>query len=55
LKGKIDELETSNKSKNIRDLYRVIYEFKKGYKPRSKVIKDENVNMIADPQNVLNK
>jgi hypothetical protein len=30
LKGKINELETSNKSKNIRDLYRDINGFKTG-------------------------
>jgi hypothetical protein len=41
LKGKIDELETNNK--NIRDLYRDINEFKK------------NGNLLADPQNVLNR
>jgi hypothetical protein len=34
LKGKINELETNNKNKNIRDLYRGINEFKKGYQPR---------------------
>jgi hypothetical protein len=30
LKTKINELETNNKNKNIRDLYRGINEFKKG-------------------------
>jgi hypothetical protein len=54
LKGKINELETDNKKKNIRDLYRGINEFKKGYKPRINIIKDENGNLLADPQNVLN-
>jgi hypothetical protein len=33
LRGKINELETNNKNKNIRDLYRGINEFKKGYQP----------------------
>jgi hypothetical protein len=33
LKGKINELETNNKNKNIRDLYRSINEFKKGTNP----------------------
>jgi hypothetical protein len=54
LKGKINELETNNKNKNIIDLYRAINEFKKGYQPRSNIMKDENCNLIADPQNVLN-
>jgi hypothetical protein len=36
-------------------LYRDINEFKKGYQPRINIIKDENGNLIADPQNVLNR
>jgi hypothetical protein len=55
LKGKINELETKNKHKNIRDLYRGINEFKKGYQPRINIIKDENGDLIADPQSVLNR
>jgi hypothetical protein len=31
LRGKINELETNNKNKNVRDFYRGINEFKKGY------------------------
>jgi hypothetical protein len=41
LKGKINELETNNKNKNIRDWYTGINEFKKGYQPRINIIKDE--------------
>jgi hypothetical protein len=33
LKGKINELKTNNRNKNIRYLYRCINEFKKGYQP----------------------
>jgi hypothetical protein len=55
LKGKINGLETNNKNKNIRDLYRGINEFKKGYQPRINIIKDENGNLLVDPQNVLNR
>jgi hypothetical protein len=55
LEGKINELEANNKNKNIRDLYRGINEFKKGYQPRINIIKDENGNLIADPQTVLNR
>jgi hypothetical protein len=54
LKGKINELETNNKNKNIRDFYRGMNEFKKGYQPRINIIKDGNDNLLADPQNVLN-
>jgi hypothetical protein len=53
LKGKVNDLETNNKNKNIRDLYRGINEFKKGYQTRINIIKDKNGNLIADPQNVL--
>ena len=35
LKAKIDEFETNSKIKNIRDLYRGINDFKKGYQPRT--------------------
>jgi hypothetical protein len=31
MKDKIDELTTNSKNKNIRDLYRGINEFKRGY------------------------
>jgi hypothetical protein len=55
LKDKINEVEANNKNKNIRDFYRGINEFKKGYQPGINIIKDENGNLIADPQNVLNK
>jgi hypothetical protein len=32
-----------------------INEFKKEYQPTSNIIKDENGNLLADPQNVLNR
>jgi hypothetical protein len=55
LKDEINELETNNKNKNIRDLFRVINEFREGYQPRINIIKDENGNLLADPQNILNR
>jgi hypothetical protein len=55
LKCKINELETNNKNKNIRDLSRGINEFKKEYQPRINIIKNENRNLLADLQNVLNR
>jgi hypothetical protein len=39
LKAKINELETNSKNKNIRDLYRGINDFMKGYQPRTSVVK----------------
>jgi hypothetical protein len=35
LKDKINEFESNSKNENIRDLYRDINEFKKGYQPRT--------------------
>jgi hypothetical protein len=43
------------KMKKKRDLYRDINEFKKGYEPGINIIKDENVNLLADPQSVLHR
>jgi hypothetical protein len=41
LKDKITEIELSSKNKNIRVLYRGTTEFKKGYQPKTKLVKDE--------------
>jgi hypothetical protein len=48
LKAKIDELETNSKAKNIRDLYRVISDFKKGYQCRTNIEKDEKGDFVTD-------
>jgi hypothetical protein len=55
LKGKINELETNSKSKNIRDLYRGINGFKKGYKPKMNSIKDENGDLFAGSHIILHR
>jgi SET domain-containing protein len=47
LKEKISNLETKRRNKNIRDLYRGINEFKT-------LVKDENGDLHADSQNILN-
>jgi hypothetical protein len=52
LKDKINELATN--SKNIRDLYRQIKDFRTGFKPRNNLIKDENGDILADSHNILN-
>jgi hypothetical protein len=36
-------------------LYRDINEFKKGYQPGINIIKDENGNLLANPESVLNR
>jgi len=48
LKTKISELESNNKNKNIRDLCRGIFDFKKGYHPRVSVIKNEKGDLVSD-------
>jgi hypothetical protein len=55
LKDKINELESSSKNKNIRDLYRGINKFKKSYQPRTNLVKDERGDLLADPHNILNR
>jgi hypothetical protein len=55
LKGKINELELNSKNNNIRDLYRDINEFKKGYQPRTNLVKDERCDLLADPNKILNR
>jgi hypothetical protein len=53
--GKINELPMNCKNKNIRDMYRGINEFKKGYQPRSNLVKDENGDLLADSNTILNR
>ena len=53
LKGKLSEIETKSKNKNIRDLYTGIKEFKKGYQARVNVIKNENEELLADSNTIL--
>jgi hypothetical protein len=55
VKDKINKLESSSKNKNIRDLYRGINEFKKGYHPRTNFIKDERGELLVDPHKMLNR
>ena len=53
LKTKIEELETNSKIKNIRDLYRGINDFKKGYHHRTNVVKDEKGDLVAESYIIL--
>jgi hypothetical protein len=55
LKDKINELETNNKNKNIRVLFRGINKFKKCYQPRINIIKDKNGNLLSDIRSVSNR
>ncbi|PNF40670.1 hypothetical protein B7P43_G04763, partial [Cryptotermes secundus] len=53
LKDKINENAMNSKNKNIRDLYRGINDFKRGYQPSSNLVKDENGDLLADSK-ILN-
>jgi hypothetical protein len=55
LKDKIIELQSNSKNKTIRVLYRGINEFKKGYQPRTNLVKDEKGDLLADPQKIVNR
>jgi hypothetical protein len=49
LKGEIYELETNAENKNIRELYRGTNEFKEVYQNIINIIKEENGNLLPDP------
>ena len=52
LKAKIEELSINSKIKNIRDLYRTINDFKKGYQPRTNIA-NEKCDLISDSHSIL--
>jgi hypothetical protein len=55
LKAKINELEINSKNKNIRELYRGINDFKKGYQPRTNIVKDEKGDLVTDCHSILTR
>jgi len=55
LKAKIEELETNSKINNIRDLYRGINDVKKGYQPRTRIVKDEKGDLVADSHSIMER
>jgi hypothetical protein len=55
LKDIINELESNSKNKNIRNLCRGINKFKKGYQPRTNLVKDVRGDLLADPHKILNR
>jgi hypothetical protein len=52
LKDRINKLATN--IKNIRDLYRGINRFKRGYQTRNNLVKDKNGD-LAESHNILNR
>jgi hypothetical protein len=55
LKETINEFEINSKNKNIRLLCRGINEFKKGYKPKTRLVKHENGDLLADSHSTVNR
>jgi len=53
LRDKIEELETNSKIKYIRDLYRGINDFKKGYQPRCNIVKDRKGDLAAVSHSIV--
>ena len=53
MKANIVELETNTKIKNIRDFYRGINDFNKGYQPRTNVVKDDKGDLVANSHSTL--
>jgi hypothetical protein len=53
LKAKIEELETNSKINNIRDLYWVINDVKKGYQPRTGIVKDKTSDLVAVSNSIM--
>ena len=53
MRAKIEELETNSKIQNIRDLYRGINDFKKGYQPRCNIVKGEKGDLVSDSHSIV--
>jgi hypothetical protein len=55
LNDRINKLESNSKNKNIRDPYRGINAFEKGYQPTTNMVKDERGDLHADPHKIVNR
>jgi hypothetical protein len=53
LKAKIEELEPNSTINNVRDLYRGINDLKKGYQPRTIIVKNEKGDVVADSHSIM--
>jgi hypothetical protein len=49
----IGVLQTNSKINNIRDLYRGINDIKNGYQPRTRIVKDEKGDLVADSYSIM--
>ena len=55
LRAKIEDLENNSKINNIRNLYRGISDMKKGFQPRTRIVKDEKGDLVADSHSIIVK
>lgn len=55
LSDKINNLETNIKTKNTKNLYAGIDEFKKGYQPGTNSVEDEKFDLLEVSHNILKK
>ena len=55
MKAKVNKLEENSKNKNIREMYKGINEFKKGYQHRAYVIKKHDGTIVADTTSILSR
>jgi hypothetical protein len=53
LKDKMNVLATNSKNKNIKNIYRGIKEYKRGYQSVSNLLKDGNGDLLADYRMIL--
>jgi hypothetical protein len=51
----MNEIAPNSKNMNIRELYRGINEFKRGYQPRNNFVKYKNGDLLVDSHNILNR
>jgi hypothetical protein len=52
-KAQIHDIETNSNTKNIRNLYMGISDFKKGYQSRTNTVKDEKGDLVTDSYSIL--
>jgi len=55
MKKKFNKFEENGKNKNIGEMYKGKYEFKKGYQPRTYVIKKHDGTIVADKTSILSR
>jgi hypothetical protein len=55
LKHKFNDFATNSENKDSRDIGKEIMEFRRSCLPGNKSMKDENVDLLADSYNILNR